>query len=87
MLRRFVEAQILYLRVKLQTAGEKVLSRLNPVLFAFDGEYSTVTGQRGHQDIDGQGDSDPEKSQEAVMQKDAASVVEELNGSLLTEFK
>jgi hypothetical protein len=87
MLGRFVEAQILYLRVMLQTAGEKVLSRLDPVLFAFDGEYSTVMGQRDHQDIDGLGNSDPEKSQEAVMQKDAASVVEELNGSLLTEFK
>ncbi|KAJ8583277.1 hypothetical protein M405DRAFT_519957 [Rhizopogon salebrosus TDB-379] len=87
MLGRFVEAQILYLRMKLQTAGEKALSRLDPVLFAFDGEYSTVIGQRGHQDIDGQDQSDLEKSQGAGMQKEAASVVEELNSALLTEFK
>ncbi|KAG0708508.1 hypothetical protein DFH29DRAFT_795033 [Suillus ampliporus] len=86
MLGRFMEAQILYLRAKLQTAGEKSLSRLDPVLFAFDGEYSTVTGQRGHQDI-GQGKSGAEHSEEAEMQKDAASVVNELDSALLTEFK
>ncbi|OJA09017.1 hypothetical protein AZE42_07389 [Rhizopogon vesiculosus] len=87
MLRRFMEAQILYLRVKLQTVGEKALSRLDAVLFAFDGEYSTVTGQRGHHSIDGQGQAGPEKSQVARMQKEAASVVEELNSALLAQFK
>ncbi|OAX36277.1 hypothetical protein K503DRAFT_314871 [Rhizopogon vinicolor AM-OR11-026] len=86
-LRRFVEAQILYLRMKLQTVGEKALSRLDAVLFAFDGEYSTVTGQRGHYSIDGQGQSGPDKSEVARMQKEAASVVEELNGALLAQFK
>jgi hypothetical protein len=87
MLGRFVEAQILYLRMKLQTASEKALSRLDPVPFAFDGEYSTVNGQRGHQDVDGQGQSDLEKSQEAGMQKEVASVVEELISVLLAEFE
>ncbi|KAG1727766.1 uncharacterized protein EDB91DRAFT_1163173 [Suillus paluster] len=86
MLGRFMEAQILYLRVKLQTAGEKALSRLDPVLFAFDGEYSTVTGQRGDQ-ANSQGKCGPEHSQEAEMQKDAALVVKELDSTLLTEFK
>lgn len=86
MLRRFLEAQILYLRAKLQTAGEKALSRLDPVLFAFDGEYSTVTGQRGYQD-NVQGKSDPEYSQEDEMQKEVASTVRELDSALLTEFK
>jgi hypothetical protein len=87
MLGRFVEAQILYLRMKLQAAGEKALSRPAPVLFAFDGECSTMIGQRGHQDVDGQGQFDLEKSQEAGMQKEAASVVEELISVLLAEFK
>jgi hypothetical protein len=68
--------------MKLQAAGEKALSRPDPVLFAFDGEYSTVIGQRGHQDVDGQGQSDLEKSQGTGMQKEAASVVEELNSAL-----
>lgn len=87
MLGQFIEAQILYLRAKLQIAGEKALMRLDPVLFAFDGEYSAVTGQRGHQDIDGQGKSGPEKSQGAGIQEEVALVVEELNSALLTEFK
>lgn len=85
MLGRFLEAQILYLRVKLQTAGEKALLKLDPVLFAFDGEYSTVTGQRGSQN-DVQGKSGPEHDQEE-MQKEAASTIRELNRTLLTEFK
>ncbi|KAG1734576.1 hypothetical protein EDB19DRAFT_1140568 [Suillus lakei] len=86
MLGRFLEAQILYLRVKLQTAGEKALLRLDPVLFAFNGEYSTVTGQRGHQDYV-QGKSDTERGQEEEMQKEAASTLRELDKTLLTEFK
>lgn len=85
MLGRFLEAQILYLRVKLQTAGEKALLRLGPVLFAFDGEYSTVTGQRGYQN-NVQGKSGPEHGQED-MQKEAASTVRELDSTLLTEFE
>jgi hypothetical protein len=84
MLGRFLEAQILYLRVKLQTAGEKALLKLDPVLFAFDGEYSTVTGQRG---CHVQGKSGPEHGQEEEMQKEAASAVRELGSTLLTEFK
>ena len=87
MLGQFVEVQILYLRLKLQTAGEKALSMLDPVLFAFDGEYSTVTGQREHRDIQGQGKSGPEHGQEAEMQREAASVVKEFDSALLTEFK
>ncbi|KAG2155207.1 uncharacterized protein EDB93DRAFT_90735 [Suillus bovinus] len=86
MLGRFLEAQILYLRVKLQTAGEKALLKLDPVLFAFDGEYSTVTGQREYQD-NVQDKSDPEHGQEAELQKEAASTVKELDNALLTEFK
>ncbi|KAG1856053.1 hypothetical protein DFJ58DRAFT_345973 [Suillus subalutaceus] len=86
MLERFLEAQILYLRVKLQTAGEKALLRLDPVLFAFDGEYSTVTGQRGYQDHV-QGKSGPEHIQEEEMKKEAISTVRELDSTLLTEFK
>ncbi|KAG2749328.1 hypothetical protein P692DRAFT_201839849 [Suillus brevipes Sb2] len=86
MLGRFLEAQILYLRVKLQTAGEKASLKLDPVLFAFDGEYSTVTGQRGYQN-NVQGKSGPEHGQEEEMQKEAASAVRELGSTLLTEFK
>lgn len=86
MLGRFLEAQILYLRVKLQTAGEKALLKLDPVLFAFDGEYSTVTGQRGYQN-NVQGKSGPEHGQEEEMQKEAASAVRELGSTLLTQFK
>ncbi|KAG2113584.1 uncharacterized protein F5147DRAFT_681827 [Suillus discolor] len=86
MLGRFLEAQILYLRAKLQTSGEKALLRLDPVFFAFDGEYSTVTGQRGYED-NVQGKSDPKHSQEDEMQKEVASTVRELGSTLLTEFK
>jgi hypothetical protein len=86
MLGRFMEAQILYLRMKLQTAGDKALLRLGPVLFAFDGEYSTVTGQRGHQD-DVQGKSGPEHSQEEEMKEEVVSIVRELDSTLLMEFK
>jgi hypothetical protein len=86
MLGRFMEAQILYLRMKLQTAGDKALLRLGPVLFAFDGEYSTVTGQRGHQD-NVQGKSGPEHSQEEEMKEEVVSIVRELDSTLLMEFK
>ncbi|KAG1782118.1 hypothetical protein EV702DRAFT_1069736 [Suillus placidus] len=85
LLGRFLEAQVLYLRMKLQTAGEKALLRLDPVLFAFDGEYSTVIGQRGYQD-NVQGKSGPEHGQEE-MQKEVAFTVRELDSTLLTEFK
>ncbi|KAG2073788.1 hypothetical protein BDR04DRAFT_276891 [Suillus decipiens] len=85
MLGWFLEAQILYLRVKLQTAGEKALLKLDPMLFAFDGEYSTVTGQRRSQD-NVQVESGPEHRQEE-MQKEVASTVRELDRTLLAEFK
>ena len=87
MLEQFVEAQILYLRAQLEKVGEKALPKLDPVLFTFNGEYSTVTGQRGHHGIDGPPKSGAEKSQEAVMHDEVASVVEELSSVLLTEFK
>lgn len=86
MLGRFLEAQVLYLRVKLQTAGEKALLRLDPVLFAFDGEYSTVTGQRGYQD-NVQSKSGPGHIQEEEMKREAVSTVRELDSTLFTEFK
>ncbi|KAG2148978.1 hypothetical protein DEU56DRAFT_87866 [Suillus clintonianus] len=86
MLKRFLEAQILYLRMKIQTAGEKAPLRLDPVLFAFDGEYSTVTGQRRHQD-NVQGKSGPEHGQEEEMQKEAVLAVKELDSALVTQFK
>ncbi|KAH7921340.1 hypothetical protein BV22DRAFT_737704 [Leucogyrophana mollusca] len=90
---RFMEAQVLYLRAKLQVAGGEALARLNPVLFAFDGEFATVTGQKELDiegrwvDPQGRGGDMTELERDMKRQDEVMDVVRDLNGTLCTEFK
>ncbi|EGN97366.1 hypothetical protein SERLA73DRAFT_184050 [Serpula lacrymans var. lacrymans S7.3] len=76
-----MEAQILYLHVKLQTAKSKMIN-VNPVAFAFDGEYSTVIGNKS----DIQGEQKGSEARTVNMRQDACNIVRELSEALGTVF-
>ncbi|KIJ67420.1 hypothetical protein HYDPIDRAFT_84648, partial [Hydnomerulius pinastri MD-312] len=77
-----VEAQILYSRAKLQVDGERSLEKANQMMFAFDGEYSTVTGQRDEGGELKFGAGDIER-----MRQEVFAVVQDLGCALRTKFK
>ncbi|KAF9233213.1 hypothetical protein BU15DRAFT_66775 [Melanogaster broomeanus] len=80
-LQNFVEGQILYFRAKLRENGEGELSRPSPMVFAFDGEYSILTGQRGEVD------SKPPGEDVATMRKEVFGMVHDLQCALRTKYK
>ncbi|KIK95528.1 hypothetical protein PAXRUDRAFT_140487 [Paxillus rubicundulus Ve08.2h10] len=77
----FVEGQTLHLRSKPHESGEGEPSKLSPMAFAFDGEYSVVTASRGEGSSQSQGD------EVMAMREEVHGVVEDLNCVLRTKLK